>query len=325
MSPPDDSARRTAWSEYWATGGLHSCVGSFDSDYSGAIGQFWQRVFGELPAGARQILDLATGNGALPRLAWQRLGGEPGLSVDAVDLATVAPTWVPEAARKLLRFHSGVSMERLPFADASFDLVTSQYGFEYAQRGPAGAEALRVLKPTGRLALVMHHAESVLVRVGRSELSHQQALLAPDGLLSALGAVAPWFSRARAGEDLSGNADASAARAAYNAAARRVQQRAATQSAPDLLLEALAWAQGVLARIGTDPAPAGAAIDAYRATLAAAGLRTAELIGHALDAHEAEALVLALKTQRPGSDIHCQPLQQAEGVLGWALELRPRA
>lgn len=324
MNLPDDSARRTAWSEYWAAGGLHSCVGSFDSDYSGAIGQFWQRVFASLPAGSRRVLDLATGNGALPRLLWQRLGGEPGLQVDAVDLATVSPGWLPAAARDLLRFHSGVSMERLPFADAQFDLVTSQYGFEYADRDAALAEALRVLKPGGYLALVVHHAGSVLVQVGRSELAHQQVLLADDGLLAAAADVVPWFARARQGQDLAGNADALRSRSAYNAAARALQQRIAGQAAPDLLLEALSWSQQMLSEVGTDPSPSLAAIAAHRAALVSAGVRTAELIEHALDEPAAQSLVQAIRDRRPGTEVICEPVRQAEGLLGWAVELRPR-
>ena len=51
MSLPDESARRAAWSAYWATGGLHSCVGSFGGNYGGAIGGFWREGEGPRSAG----------------------------------------------------------------------------------------------------------------------------------------------------------------------------------------------------------------------------------------------------------------------------------
>ncbi|GGA68048.1 hypothetical protein GCM10011521_02730 [Arenimonas soli] len=319
----DASARRAAWSAYWATGGLHSCVGSFDGNYSGAIGAFWRGVFTDLPDGPVRALDLATGNGALPRLLWEHRAGRPGLEVDAVDLARLAPAWLDPGQHAGLRFHSGVAMEHLPFPDASFDLVTSQYGFEYAHREAALAEALRVLRPGGRLALVMHHAGSVLVRVGRSELQNQALLLAPDGLLSATAAVLPWVARARAGQDPSGEPDALRARTDYNAAIQALAAAIAGSDAPDLLVEARAWVNRLLAGTGPDPAPALATLATYREGLVGAGLRTGELIEHALDDEQSAALVSALQAARPAGRVRVGLVSQAEGLLGWGLRLDP--
>ena len=319
----DPSARRAAWSAYWATGGLHSCVGSFDGNYSGAIGDFWRGVFKDLPEGPLRALDLATGNGALPRLLWEHRGDRPGLEVDAVDLAQLAPTWLDPGQHAGLRFHAGVAMEQLPFADASFDLVASQYGFEYANRDAALAEALRVLKPGGRLALVMHHAGSVLVRVGRSELQNQSLLMAPDGLLAATAAVLPWIARARAGQDPSGEPEALRARTAYNAAVQALASCIAGSEAPDLLLETRDWVNRLLAGTGPDPAPALAALASYREGLVAAGLRTGELIEHALDETQLAALVSSVQAARPSGRVRVEPVAQAEGLLGWGLRLDP--
>lgn len=323
--PPaaDPSARRAAWSAYWATGGLHSCVGSFDGNYSGAIGDFWRGVFTDLPEGPLRALDLATGNGALPRLLFEHRGGQPGLEVDAVDLARLAPTWLDPDRHAGLRFHAGVAMEKLPFADASFDLAASQYGFEYASRDAALAEALRVLKPGGRLALVMHHADSVLVRVGRSELHNQALLLAPDGLLAAAAAVLPWIAKARAGQDPSGEPEALRARTAYNASVQALAASIAGSQAPDLLLETRDRVNRLLAGTGPDPAPVLAALANYREGLVAAGLRTGELIEHALDATQLAALVASVQAARPSGKVHVVPVAQAEGLLGWGLRLDP--
>ncbi|GAB2661491.1 class I SAM-dependent methyltransferase [Arenimonas aestuarii] len=319
----DASARRAAWSAYWATGDLHSCVGSFDGNYSGAIGDFWRGVFNDLPEGPLRALDLATGNGALPRLLWDWRGDRPGLEIDAVDLARLSPTWFDPDRHAGLRFHADVAMEKLPFEDACFDLVASQYGFEYADRDAALAEALRVLKPGGRLALVMHHADSVLVRVGRSELRNQALLLTPDGLLAATAAVLPWIARARAGQDPSGEPEALRAREAYNAAIRAIAAAVAGSDAPDLLLEVRAWVNRLLAGTGPDPAPALAALANYRDGLVAAGLRTGELIGHALDDAQLATLVSALQTARPSDRVRVEQVSQAEGLLGWGLRLDP--
>ena len=176
------AARREVWSTYWAQGALHSCVGSFDERYSGAIGAFWDDIVATMAAGTR-VLDLATGNGALPMRVWKHHGNR--VHVDAVDLAALAPPWYQPADHESIAFHAGVLMEALPFADGGHDWVVSQYGFEYADRDAALSECLRVLAPQGRLAFVMHHVDSVLVAVGREELANIECLLAADGLVQA--------------------------------------------------------------------------------------------------------------------------------------------
>lgn len=323
MPNHDDSARRAAWSAYWATGGLHSCVGSLDDDYSGAIGDFWRRVFDGLPPGPLRALDLATGNGALPRLLWRHRGTTPGLAIDAVDLAQVAPAWHRQDEHAAIRFHAGIAMEALPFGDDDFDLVTSQYGFEYARRHEALAEVLRVLAPRGRLAMVMHHAGSVLARVASAEVAHEARLVAPGGLLERAAAVLPWFALARRGGDPGREPGANAAREAYNAAAAALARDIATSPAPDLLVETQAWLQRLLSSVGPDPAPALEALARYREGLEASALRSAELVSHALDEAEAQALVAEIRHARPGADVHCEPLVQAQGLLGWGLWMQP--
>lgn len=323
MNAPDEAARKAAWSSYWATGGLHSCVGSYPGNYSGAIGAFWQARFDRLGPGQR-VLDLATGNGALPLLLSQHLPGSDGLQVDAVDLAQVAPAWHSAASHPGIRFHSGIAMEQLPFADDSFDLVTSQFGFEYAERGPALRECLRVTRPGGAIALVMHHAGSVLVEVGRAELANQALLLGDGGLLDATAAVVPWFARARAGADLRAEATALRDREAFNAASRALAGLIAASRAPDLLVETRDWVQALLAGVGPDPAPSLHALATHRAALVAGGLRTAEMISHALDESQARAMVAGIQAAWPGAGVLCEPLSQREGVLGWALQAGPK-
>ena len=320
MPSNQDSARRDAWSAYWAGGGLHSCVGSLDDDYSGAIGDFWRAVFAELPPGPLRALDLATGNGAIPRLLARH---RPDAAIDAVDLASLAPAWHDPGRQPGIRFHSGVAMEALPFDADGFDLLTSQYGFEYARRDEALAEALRVLRPEGRLALVMHHAGSVLARVAAAESANAGILLAPGGLLEAADAVLPWLALARRGGDPGREPAALAAREAYNRAAQALDRAIAAANVPDLLVEARGWLQRLLASVGPDPAPSREALARYREALAGGALRSAELVENALDEAAADALVAAIRRARPGDRVECRPLSQAEGLLGWGLWLRP--
>jgi SAM-dependent methyltransferase len=73
-----------------------------------------------------------------------------------------------ESLRKKPRFYVGASATALPFAGASFDLVTSFNGlfgtldFDSRALNPALAEALRVLKPGGSLQLLPYQRGPIL-------------------------------------------------------------------------------------------------------------------------------------------------------------------
>lgn len=318
---PGNDPRRAAWSSYWAQGALHSCVGSFDAGYAGAIGDFWDAFFADLPPGAR-VLDLATGNGALPLRLKQRQGAPGDLRIDAVDLATLAPSWHRPETDAGIRFHQGVAMESLPFADGTFDRVASQFGFEYARRREASAECVRVARAGASFGFVLHHADSVLVSVGRAELANQERLLAPDGLLEATGRVLPWIARARAGA-APGSA-AAAARADYNAAMSQLSAAIASSAVPDALVEARGHMHALVAGVSEATLQAGLdAIAAYREAMSAAALRTREMIEHALDAAEVEALATYFEAACPGCTARYAPLVQPEGVLAWGLVVSP--
>ena len=90
------------------------------------------------------------------------------LEMDAVDLARIQPAWLDgwRGAHPLvhLRFHGGTSLEALPFAQAQFDLVTSQFGLEYGDFAPTLSELARVLRRGGRLAATRACASSVVYR-----------------------------------------------------------------------------------------------------------------------------------------------------------------
>lgn len=318
MNDGDPDARKTAWSAYWAGGPLHSCVGSYASNYDGVIGDFWAEVLAGLPAPAA-ILDLATGNGALPLLLWERLGDS--IEIDAVDLAQLAPSWYDCARHGKIRFRSGVAMESLPFPDASFDLVTSQFGIEYADWPRALAECMRVCKPGGEIALAMHHADSVLMRVAKSELAHQHRLLAEGGLLDAVERVLPWMARAQreGAHAVAGEAAAHRSRQAYNAAITDIAEVAAADPVPDLLLAARDWAAGLVAR----PQQANvAAVKAYRGALEAARLRTVELIACARTPMHIDEAVACFREMDPHLGIACMVLRQEQGILAWGVRLR---
>lgn len=318
--------RQRAWDAYWKAGELHSCVGSYGGNYAGAMAGFWKERFARLQPGAR-VLDLATGNGALPLLLLRQVGAGAGLAVDAVDMAAIAPAWPDQDTASQVSFHPRIAMESLPFEDAVFDLVVSQFGLEYASWPEALGEALRVCKAGGSAAFVLHHAGSVLVQVGRHELANQQVLRAEHGLLAAARAVLPWVARARnGGAALTRDPDAVACRARYNEAMNALGDAIGASAVPDLLVQGRDLIHGLVgacARGGSDDA--SAALEQYEIALQAARLRTSEMIEHALDGTAIDAMRAAVLELRPGSRFSAEPIVQEQGILGWGVRVEPES
>jgi len=103
-----------------------------------------------VPAGA-SLLDVACGSGQLGLIAARR-----GARVTGVDIATnsILAARGRAASEGLdARFDEG-DAEALPYADASFDVVTSLYGAMFAPRPErVAAELLRVCRPGGTIAM----------------------------------------------------------------------------------------------------------------------------------------------------------------------------
>jgi SAM-dependent methyltransferase len=182
----DTSQRQQVWTRFWQSGALHSCAGSFDGSLGPSARDFWLQAFADLSANS-QVADLACGNGSLARLLADT---RQPLNVDCIgiDIAELRPDWLqglPTNVLARLHFRGRTRLEKLPLADVSLDLVCSQYGLEYANREAACAEIRRVLRPDGRLALLMHHCASLPVRLAHTELRHGDRLLAADGLFAA--------------------------------------------------------------------------------------------------------------------------------------------
>ena len=69
-------------------------------------------------------------------------------------------------------------LSKLPFPDALFDGVTSQFGIEYADLAAATREAIRVLVPGGRGHFVLHHAGGAITQGVASSLVADRAVFA---------------------------------------------------------------------------------------------------------------------------------------------------
>ena len=98
----------------------------------------------------QRVLDVACGTGVVAITA-----ARAGARISAVDLTPELLERARESARLAnleIDWHEG-DVEQLPFEDATFDVVLSQYGHMFAPRPDvAVSEMLRVLKPGGTIA-----------------------------------------------------------------------------------------------------------------------------------------------------------------------------
>jgi len=142
-----------SWDTYWQ--GI-SKGGALNSDGIShpAIREFWISLF----EGAKQdyvhpkVLDVASGNGAVVEFALAVLSSEKS-EIVALDASAAAIASI----NKRLPAVKGIVSDAcsIPIETASFDMVSSQFGLEYAGRN-AIVEAARLVAKSGQLAVLLH-------------------------------------------------------------------------------------------------------------------------------------------------------------------------
>nr|WP_281378032.1 class I SAM-dependent methyltransferase [Chiayiivirga flava] len=224
---------------------MHSCGHAFAGNYAGAVAAFWQGRFAACDDGAL-ILDVGTGNGAIPRLALdhaRRLGRQ--WRIHGADIAAIDPAQVGTDAANYapLQFHPGVSMARLPFDDGSVDLITGQYALEYTDIDASVREFARVLRRGGGCAFVLHRTGSVVLRATDPQLDDCRFLFVEARLYQRARELATYLARANTAalrEQLAGDVGAQRARAKLNESADAVLERIERSAVPGLLQTAMA-------------------------------------------------------------------------------------
>lgn len=172
------------WTLYWRADNQDSCVAAATPRDAEALSQIWQRFAARLTAGAR-VLDLATGNGTV---ALALLRGNGSLRITGVDKADIDPLRFLSSPGPLhaVQFAGAIDICSLPFEPGSFDVLTSQFGIEYAPLAEAVRSAAAVLRSGGRLNFLMHHAESEIVAPTRAKMREMAGLLQAGGVLERL-------------------------------------------------------------------------------------------------------------------------------------------
>lgn len=169
MSPDDrpETPDSESWDNYWAGSGEQNAYHSDGASHPG-ITEFWEAFFKHVRQRIDSpfCIDLASGSGAVLAAARESYGGTlpnflcvdvSGPALDAVKRR------FPEA--DVLCADAG----HVPLATSSCDVVTSQYGIEYAGRR-AIAEMARLVGDDGHFGAVLHHRGGVLFEASTRNL-----------------------------------------------------------------------------------------------------------------------------------------------------------
>ena len=144
------AAQREAWA-------LFSPLAAFTTTAAASLVEFAGIGEGE------SVLDVACGTGVVAITAARQ-----GARMRGLDLS---PVLLEDARRNAAVINAEIEFlegdaEELPYADASFDVVLSQFGHMFAPRPEiAVAEMLRVLKPGGRIAFSTWPPELMIGRM----------------------------------------------------------------------------------------------------------------------------------------------------------------
>lgn len=325
-NPAPPSPSREAWSRYWQAGALHSCSGAFAGNYEGATAEFWNAQFANVPDGGA-IVDLGTGNGAIALLARQaaiRLGRR--FDIHGVDAAAIDPAAaLPDGARVFegIRFHAGVSVAQLPFADAGVALVCGQYALEYMPREAALREIARVLGACGRGAFVLHSRDSTVLETTAEQLGHCRLLFEESvvfGRARLMGEVLAAANTPERRRALTDDPRAQALRHELNEAAGLVMDRAETAPTPGLLRTALGAISSTLqGAIQLGPEGVVEQLNRHERLLRDEWDRLCDLDEAALDEAQAETLRKAFVAAGYANSVLGR-LDHAPGQrLGWTL------
>lgn len=150
------TGQRSDWDNYWqGRTGQTSGAALVGVENNPAIMSFWS---GKLSEFSRQldVLDVACGAGTvlkiLSELSFENLHG-----VDISDAAiNVLATQLPNVSGKVS------SLEKMPYEDKSFDLLVSQFGFEYSDWQKTIPEIARILSGEGVFMALSHKTGSAI-------------------------------------------------------------------------------------------------------------------------------------------------------------------
>lgn len=147
----DQNSIKVAWDNYWSGAASTGKPRAHETDHPAFRG-LWSEFFSSVAQPNLKLLDIASGDGIVPQVALDSMAAvDP--RVTCCDSSQAALSTIENQLPNIQTRCCDAA--DLPFGTESFDLVTSQFGIEYATHS-AIQEACRVLKPGGGLQFILH-------------------------------------------------------------------------------------------------------------------------------------------------------------------------
>lgn len=174
------------WSDYWSQGNITSFSGAHKDGYQGIFRSTWELFFKASLFDHCRVLDLATGSGALLHIATNINNSRELLDV---KLTGVDYSSCDNIENDQFNVLFNTDIQALPFQDQTFDLVTSNFGVEYADVALTLSEVSRVLSADGKFNFVCHSQDSDIVLSNRKTHACGEQVLSPGNACDNLKAM----------------------------------------------------------------------------------------------------------------------------------------
>jgi SAM-dependent methyltransferase len=304
MNTNSPNSHPESWDKYWhgtGTTGAFSAGGVSHPAVQVFWGDFFQSVAKRYSP--PRIVDIATGNGAVLQTALQVLGDE-SLAMTCVDISDAAI----ENAKQRFPTVTGIVSDAtsIPLDDGSFDIVTSQFGVEYAGTD-ALTEAARLVAPGGALGFLMHIENGSVHKECQDSLAAIDALRETNFVALAIELFRNGFAAVKGAD-----------RTPYDAAG---SQFAPAVAAAEKIMNDFGTdvAGGTIARLYEDVAQIHSRMPNYdpEEVLGWLGGMDAELLAYA----KRMSSMISTVTSRTGIELVCKQLKHAGLKIGMANEL----
>jgi SAM-dependent methyltransferase len=159
----DNKATGLSWDTYWQ-GAHNASAPKAGGAQDEALKVFWTDIVSAHANDQKdmRLLDVACGNGAVTGIALEAAGQN---QIKLISYCTDYSLAAVQATQEKYPAVKGVASDakHLPFQPASFDVVVSQFGIEYA--GPDGfAQCAELVAPAGTFVAIVHLQDSVIYK-----------------------------------------------------------------------------------------------------------------------------------------------------------------
>lgn len=173
----------TEWDQLWGFGRENALRPGVAANAS--LENFWRTAF-SAKGNTTRMLDVACGNGALARyLDHESAAENRSIQYVGVDSARIKPPDAKVFKSLIPEFLSNKNVEDVSFQSGHFDLVVSQFGFEYCRKDRVIELVSDWLRPGGHIIFLVH-SEASAITVESKEILEQLRILEESALIPLL-------------------------------------------------------------------------------------------------------------------------------------------